>query len=846
MSQKRVNCRTIDSFFSTSAKKSSGEKPIVESTSTSSMEVDTTLPSCSGTIVEPISGETDRNVSPLSVDTPPQTSSILINDIGTHLGKKIDDYTKCLLLENPWQPPPGYELPFSVQNMTSKNGETREIKRYLSKQHIDSFPWLVYSPAKKGLFCKYCALFAQHRKGGHNKGMALGKLVMEPLTNFKKLKGKDGDLEVHARLVYHQESVFEGNAFLKTYHAPENEIVNQINLHRLQKVKENRERIRPIVESIIFLGKQNIPLRGHRDDGALMDDSTPEVNEGNFRELLRYRVASGDKILEKHLLTASSRATYISKSTQNDLIGCCGDEISNVIVARIKEACYFSIIFDETTDISHTEQLTLNFRYVYNGSIREDFIKFVDAYEFATQKESGLDSSGSEPRLTGKVLGQMVIQLIKDLSLDITHCVGIGTDSCSVMSSEVAGAVSEILRVAPNSCRCPCYNHCLNNSISKSSQVSAVRNAVAVVKSTISFFNQSAKRHFILKQELGSQLTSLCETRWVERHDSLIRFRDGLVKVVSALSAISQWKCSSTSSTASTLIHSLCSAEFIFSLVSLISVLKVTLPLSRFLQSPTIDLTSASDCLTDTMATIENMRCNADSTFSTLHMEATELASELGVELKLPRLVGRQVHRFNYNVESTEEYYRKSLYIPLLDNIINDLKTRFPENSMQCFQIQILMPAVLFGKKMETMVPVAVQSLSKRFHPLLADGKQKIMETLLQGELSLWLTKWKRELSQHKELPKTVLEVLDLCDQDLFPTIRSLLLILATLPVSVATAERSFSTLRRVKTWLRSRMVEDRLNGLCLLYIHRDIPVNTDRVIELFAKQGKRRIELIL
>lgn len=185
MSQKRVNCRTIDSFFSTSAKKSSGEKPIVESTSTSSMEVDTTLPSCSGTIVEPISGETDRNVSPLSVDTPPQTSSILINDIGTHLGKKIDDYTKCLLLENPWQPPPGYELPFSVQNMTSKNGETREIKRYLSKQHIDSFPWLVYSPAKKGLFCKYCALFAQHRKGGHNKGIALGKLVMESLTNFK-------------------------------------------------------------------------------------------------------------------------------------------------------------------------------------------------------------------------------------------------------------------------------------------------------------------------------------------------------------------------------------------------------------------------------------------------------------------------------------------------------------------------------------------------------------------------------------------------------------------------------------------------------------------------------------
>uniref|UniRef100_A0A8C5QST3 Repressor of the inhibitor of the protein kinase n=1 Tax=Leptobrachium leishanense TaxID=445787 RepID=A0A8C5QST3_9ANUR len=736
MSQERVKGRTIDSFFSISAKKPPGAQSTEESTS--SMETDTTLPSCSGTFVEPIScqSEPDANVLPLSVD--------------------ID--TPCI------HPP----------------------KRFFFANTV------------------HCLDIV-----GHNKGMALGKLVMELLTNFKKLKGKEEDLEVHARLVYHQESVVEGNAFLKTYHSPDNEIVNQINLHRLQKVKENRERIRPIIESIIFLGRQNIPLRGHRDDGALMDDSTPEVNEGNFRELLRYRVASGDKILENHLLTASSRATYISNSTQNDLISCCGTEISNVIVARIKEARYFSVIFDETTDISHTEHLSLNFRYVYNGSIREDFVKFVDAYDF------------------------MVIQLIKDLYLDITDCVGIGTDSCSVMSSEVAGAVSEILHAAPNNCRCPCYNHSLNNSISKSSQVAAVRNAVAVVKSTISFFNQSGKRNFILKKELGSQLASLCETRWVECHDSLIRFRVGLVKVVSVLSAISPWKSSSSSSTASTLIHSLCSAESIYSLVSLISVLKVTLPLSRFLQSPTIDLTSASDCLTDTMTTLENMRCNADDIFSTLHMEATELASELGVELKLPRVVDRQSG-------GTETQYHlisrttKSLYILLLDNIINDLKSRFPENSMQCLQIQILMPAVFFGKKMENMVPVAVQALSNRFHPLLAD------------ELSLWLTKWKRELSNQKDIPQTVLEVLDLCDQGLFPTIRSLLLILATLPVSVASAERSFSTLRHVKTWVRSRMVEDRLNGLCLLYIHRDIPVNTDPVLELFAKQGKRRIELIL
>ena len=60
---------------------------------------------------------------------------------------------------------------------------------------------------------------------------------------------------------------------------------------RQRQVMENRARLRPIIESIIFLCRQNIPLRGHRDDGSLFDQdsgdvSCANVNEGNFRELL--------------------------------------------------------------------------------------------------------------------------------------------------------------------------------------------------------------------------------------------------------------------------------------------------------------------------------------------------------------------------------------------------------------------------------------------------------------------------------------------------------------------------------------------------------------------------------
>jgi hypothetical protein len=70
--------------------------------------------------------------------------------------------------------------------------------------------------------------------------------------------------------------------------------------------------------------------------------------------------------------------------------------------------------------------------------------------------------------------------------------------------------------------------------------------------------------------------------------------------------------------------------------------------------------------------------------------------------------------------------------------------------------------------------------------------------------------------------------------------------ILATLSVSVATAERSFSTLRRVKSWLRASMAQERLSGLALLNIHKTIDLNVDEIIDIFAKKKKNRIRNLI
>ena len=90
--------------------------------------------------------------------------------------------------------------------------------------------------------------------------------------------------------------------------------------------------------------------------------------------------------------------------------------------------------------------------------------------------------------------------------------------------------------------------------------------------------------------------------------------------------------------------------------------------------------------------------------------------------------------------------------------------------------------------------------------------------------------------------PDSFSECLKYADSDVYPNIRALLLIGATLPISSAEAERSFSTLRRVKTYLRSTMNEERLTGLCLLNIHRDVKIDIPSIIEEFSKARPRRL----
>ncbi|XP_022176229.1 52 kDa repressor of the inhibitor of the protein kinase-like [Myzus persicae] len=105
----------------------------------------------------------------------------------------------------------------------------------------------------------------------------------------------------------------------------------------------------------------------------------------------------------------------------------------------------------------------------------------------------------------------------------------------------------------------------------------------------------------------------------------------------------------------------------------------------------------------------------------------------------------------------------------------------------------------------------------------------------------------KRMVTKDDEmLPSNALHAIKHCDPVIFPNIFVLLKVLCTLPVSTATPERSFSSLKRVKSHLRNSMKEDHLNGLVLLSYYRNIEITLEENISDEMAKKPRKIDLLL
>jgi len=79
---------------------------------------------------------------------------------------------------------------------------------------------------------------------------------------------------------------------------------------------------------------------------------------------------------------------------------------------------------------------------------------------------------------------------------------------------------------------------------------------------------------------------------------------------------------------------------------------------------------------------------------------------------------------------------------------------------------------------------------------------------------------------------------LNFCGAHIFPSAFTVIKIAACIPVTVVPVEQSFSTLKRLKTYLRNTLSEECLNGLALINVHGGIQLDTGGVLDRMSKKN--------
>jgi len=76
-----------------------------------------------------------------------------------------------------------------------------------------------------------------------------------------------------------------------------------------------------------------------------------------------------------------------------------------------------------------------------------------------------------------------------------------------------------------------------------------------------------------------------------------------------------------------------------------------------------------------------------------------------------------------------------------------------------------------------------------------------------------------------------------------FPNLTIALRIMLTIPVTSACAERSFSKLKLIKTYLRNQLGQDKLSELALISIEEEVSSTVDykHLIDIFASKKSRK-----
>ena len=243
------------------------------------------------------------------------------------------------------------------------------------------------------------------------------------------------------------------------------------------------------------------------------------------------RADCGNTDLKKHLESCPNNASYLSPDVQNQIIEISAAIIKESLVAKVNAAGCFSVLADETTDIAGIEQLTVCARYLNKDAneIEEVFLGFVPIHD-----------------QSGRALADTIIRFLIDMGINMQHLRGQGYDGASSMAGKTNGVQAAVREKYPAALYTHCASHSLNLVLCAACSITDIRNCFGTLKATSVYFRKSSSRSHVLRKMISlscpestrQRLLGLCETRWVEKHDSVLSFVSLFEPLIAALEDI--------------------------------------------------------------------------------------------------------------------------------------------------------------------------------------------------------------------------------------------------------------------------------------------------------------------
>ncbi|XP_068115082.1 zinc finger MYM-type protein 1-like [Hyperolius riggenbachi] len=593
----------------------------------------------------------------------------------------------------------------------------------------------------------------------------------------------------------------------------------QMELYDAEK-KRWRAVLTRLVAIIQSLAERNIALRGKTS--ILF-----QPNNGNFLKEVEL-LAKFDPVLKQHLSEVqrgASHTTYLGPNIQNELIDCIGSKITDAIVKEVKDSKYYAIILDCTPDVSHKEQMSVIIRIVALESlqIKEHFMGFLEAEE-----------------TTGEGLASLILKRLGDLNISFEDCRGQSYDNGANMRGKRKGVQARLLEINPRAFFVPCGAHTLNLVVADAAKNSPEANAYfGYLQNLFKLFSASTQRWTILKSKVTITLKSWSETRWESRVESVEAVRYQASNIREALLQVRETSSDpGVQAEAQSLAEEVGSFRFLICTVVWYDILQKIQIVSKLMQSESMQLDVAVDLLKKTEASLLDYRGTG---FVSAQISAKDICEEMNVEpvLKQKRLRKTKLH-FSYEapdepIQDALKQLEVSFFNMVVDTSIASLQERFLTvgEIEKKFGVLTNFPNLSTEEKIEKCTKLS-DSLTYNGHCDL-DGKGLA-----------------QELQVFPDLPKssmTALELLAFLQEkrlmEIYPNMWLALRIAVTTPITVASAERSFSKLKLIKNYLRSTMSQERLNGLAMMSINRDVSGNIsfDDVINDFAARKSRRVK---